>query len=211
MLIEQKVVRPEKVSVIYNGGDHLRGIDSDTSRLDQLGLLGRPYILAAANAQHHKNIKILFDVFAGESLREVTLLLVGPDDLDTLINAGLKPPPNAIMAGYVSDQQLKALYENAACMAFPSLTEGFGLPPVEAMSLGCPAVVSPAGALREICQDGAIYAAPDQPQEWEDAILQILRNPDFRRRQISAGLARSEAFSWAKAANQWKALIESSL
>lgn len=211
MLVQQGIAPTEKISVIYNGGDHLLKVAADPSRVRELGLEGRPYVLAAANTQHHKNIRLLFELFEKGDLGDVALVLVGPDGPETLAAAGLRLPASAILAGYVDDPQLRALYEHATCLAFPSLTEGFGLPPVEAMSLGCLTIASPAGALREVCQDGAIYASPTDPGEWRRAILQSLSDPELRRRQIAAGRARSKTFTWSTSATQWKQLIEAQL
>lgn len=109
------------------------------------------------------------------------------------------------VTGYVSDEARRALYTEARAVVVPSLDEGFGLPALEAMACGVPVVVSPVGALPEVVGDAGLYAAPDAPAAWADALdacLDDARADDLARR----GLARAEAFSWARAAAAtWRA------
>ena len=109
------------------------------------------------------------------------------------------------MAGYVSDDARRALYTQARAVVVPSLDEGFGLPALEAMACGVPVVVSPVGALPEVVGDAGLYAAPDAPAAWAEALeacLDDARADDLARR----GVARAEAFSWARAAaSTWRA------
>ena len=88
---------------------------------------------------------------------------------------------------------------SALCFAMPSLTEGFGLPPLEAMALGCPAVVAPCGALPEVCGDAALYAAPDQPGQWQAAITSLAADPALRARLAGRGREHAQAMTWERA------------
>jgi glycosyltransferase involved in cell wall biosynthesis len=85
-------------------------------------------------------------------------------------------------------------------LTFPSTTEGFGLPPLEAMLLGCPAIVAPCGALPEVCGDVALYGAPDRPQEWILAIDKLSQDAAFRAHLSEAGIAHAERFTWRHSA-----------
>jgi glycosyltransferase involved in cell wall biosynthesis len=104
------------------------------------------------------------------------------------------------MTGYVSDAELRALYENAACFVYPSFYEGFGLPPLEAMTCGCPVVVSRAASLPEVCGDAAVYCDPCDPADIARAMERVLGNPaaqeDLRRRSLE----RARTFSWKQTA-----------
>ena len=103
------------------------------------------------------------------------------------------------VAGYVTDDQRRAHYMHARAVVVPSLDEGFGLPALEAMACGVPVVVSPVGALPEVVGDAGLYAAPDAPGAWADALEACL--DDTRAADLTArGLARAEAFSWARTA-----------
>ena len=103
-------------------------------------------------------------------------------------------PPNVKHLGRVHDNDLAFLYQNALCLAFPSRAEGFGLPVLEAMALGCPVVSSNAASLPEVCGDAALYAPPSNPSAWLDAIGQIAGEPTLRRRLADAGHKRAVAF-----------------
>ena len=129
------------------------------------------------------------------------LVVVGASRL-SLLSAGLSPPANALFVGQVGDAELRALYQSAVALLFPSRTEGFGLPPVEAMLCGCPVVAAPSGAIPEICQDAILYADIFTPRSWSDQLSALQRQPDLRRAKIVAGRRRAEAFTWKRAGAQ---------
>jgi glycosyltransferase involved in cell wall biosynthesis len=104
------------------------------------------------------------------------------------------------LLGRVSDAQLRSLLEQALCYLCPSTTEGFGLPALEAMTLGCPAVVAPCGALPEVCGDAALYADPHDPAAWAEAVTRLLLDPQARANLAGAGRLHASRFSWANAA-----------
>ena len=136
-----------KIAVVHNGVDHLTSIAPDDSIIAKLGLQPGRFVTALANTQKHKNIRVLMEAFARPALRDTPLVLIGKSGAADFVAAGSPPPPNAVFAGPVSDAEMRALFAHAGCLAFPSTTEGFGLPPLEAMSLGCPVVAAPCGAL----------------------------------------------------------------
>src|SRR6185503_13301669 len=116
-------------------------------------------------------------------------------------------PPNVIITGRISDGALRAFYEAALCVAFPSTTESFGLPPVEAMRVGCPAIVAPCGALPEVCGDAAIYADPASAQAWTDAILALSHDAEGWQAASEAGKVQAARFTWRTAAEQLLAVL----
>lgn len=207
-LIEYKVAPAERINVIHNGADHLMGVTSDPAVIDQLDLRDRPYVLAAANTQHHKNIALLFEVMQRPEMRGQTLVLAGPHDAEAFTLAGHPPPPGVIFAGHVTDGALRALYEHAVCLAFPSTTEGFGLPPLEAMGLGCPAVVAPRGALPEVCGDAALYREPEDAAGWAEAILALVNSSALRLETRALGLNQAAKFRWTDMAHRMLTIIE---
>jgi len=207
-LVRFGVAPREKISVVPNGADHLCEVAAEPGIITRLALRPGRYVLAAANAQRHKNVSVLFKAFASPALADLTLVLAGADGAQAFAASGAVPPPGAVFAGRVSDGELKALYENAACLAFPSTTEGFGLPPVEAMALGCPAVVAPCGALPEVCGDAALYAAADDPAAWAPAIRRLADEPDLAEAMRGAGRARAALYRWEASARKLLAVID---
>ena len=196
------IARRENIRVIHNGVSHSQSLKPDGAILAQLGLQPQGYVLALANPQVHKNIAVLLRAF-GEQWDGPPLVLFGAAGLPEFEHAGLLTgggaPKNVIVAGRVSDSELAALMASALCFAMPSLTEGFGLPPLEAMALGCPAVVAPCGALPEVCGDAALYAAPDQPGQWQAAITSLAADPALRARLAGRGREHAQAMTWERA------------
>jgi glycosyltransferase involved in cell wall biosynthesis len=207
-LIDFGVAAPARITVIHNGVDHLGGLVSDASVLTRLGLRSGRYVLAAANAQKHKNVALLFKAFDDPMLADLTLVLAGADGAGAFAAAGATPNARVVFAGRVSDEALRALYENAACFAFPSTTEGFGLPPLEAMGLGCPVIVSPRGALPEVCGDAVLYAEPDDPAAWALAIRRVSDDDRTRSGLEDSGRARASLYSWEASARQLLEVID---
>jgi glycosyltransferase involved in cell wall biosynthesis len=198
----------ERIRVVPPGADHVLRSGSDASILERLGLVRGRYVLAQASLQAHKNMAVLFDAFSRPGLAAVPLVLFGGPDRSAFEAAGRPPPATAVFAGRVSDDELRSLIEGAACLVCPSRTEGFGLPPVEAMVLGTPAVVAPCGAMPEACGDAALYASPDDPAEWEARIATVLSLTVEERMSMSdAGRRRAGAYTWDAAARDLLAVI----
>ena len=107
---------------------------------------------------------------------------------------------NLIWLGAISDGELAALLADCLCLAFPSLAEGFGLPPLEAMALGCPVVVSDQASLPEICGDAALYASPTRPDQWLARFKALAGDPGLQQALVARGQARAQVFSWRAAA-----------
>jgi glycosyltransferase involved in cell wall biosynthesis len=191
------VSRRERTDVLHNGADHILEVAADPGILSRTGLEPGRFVLIFGSPKAYKNVEVVF-----AALRQPTwpagvrLAVVGPDR-SRLEAAGLAVPDEAVFVGGIDDQGLRGLYENALAMAFPSRTEGFGLPPIEGMLCGCPAIVSPAGAIPEVCTDAALYAAVDAPAEWADRVARLAGDVALRERQVAAGRERARHFTWA--------------
>jgi len=192
----------EKISVTYLGGDHLCGFAADPAALERFRICGK-YILAASVQNPNKNFGRLVQAVSYHNESSMPLLIAGGSDSN--VYRSMKWPEAVRSLGYVTDMELKALYENAACFVFPSLYEGFGLPPLEALSLGCPVVVSRAASLPEIFTGAAFFCDPYDPDDIARAIDRAVKSRDSTRDELKL-FARK--FSWAKCARQTLEVIE---
>ena len=200
-LVRYGIAPAEKIAVLHNGVDHFLAVTPDRSILSRTAL-ERPFCLALANTQPHKNIRLLLRAFDNPRLSGLTLALVGAADADDFARSGHRVPPNVVFLGRVSDPQLRSLYEASVALLFPSLTEGFGLPPLEAMAVGCPAVVAPEGALPETCGQAAQYADGGDPRAWIDEILRLASDEAHRQQAIERGFVQASRFTWRAAAER---------
>ncbi|UAK23268.1 glycosyltransferase family 4 protein [Sphingomonas nostoxanthinifaciens] len=190
-----RIVRPGRTGVIYNGGDHVVQVPAAPDALARFGLKPGGYALLFGSTKTYKNLEVIRAAMEDGMLGGVPLVIVGHD-----INFG--GFDGAICTGAIDDGILRGLYEGATCLLFPSRTEGFGLPPVEAMLLGCPVVAAPAGALPEICRDAVLYADVDDPTAWGKAVRALASDPELRAAKIAAGRERAAHFTWGQAADR---------
>jgi glycosyltransferase involved in cell wall biosynthesis len=158
-------------------------------------------VLAVGNLQPRKNIPRLieaWEIMRSQHRAEVQLVIVGRKAwlFDETIAArdSSRSRDKIIFTGYVDDFELPALYSGASLFVYPSLFEGFGLPPLESMACGTPAVVSTTSSLPEICGDAAEYADPYSAKSIADAMLRLLVNDELRNRRITEGLRQVEKF-----------------
>lgn len=210
-LVRYGVAPAGKITVIHNGVDHVLCAVSNPSSLSRFGLRERSYVLGLSNTQSHKNIKLMLEAFAAPDMAALTLVLFGSATREDFVREGLSIPRNVLFTGKIGDDVLRGLMEGAACLVFPSLTEGFGLPPMEAMLLGCPVVVAPSGALPEVCGEGALYAGTHSAAEWRRVILQLHRDPAFARTRSEIGRRHAATFTWARAARALLQTLEAPL
>lgn len=184
--------------VVPNSAEHIIDQISDTSVLSRLELTSGKYLLAVGSLNPTKNFSLLINAYRGSSLVDkFPLVIVGAINRDvfSIISEDVNHP-NVRWAGSIPDSQLRALYENATVFVFPSLYEGFGIPPLEAMLCGCPVVVSNASSIPEICGDAAYYFSSKNPDEMLASIKYVLDNDFHRKSLIEKGRQRASQFSW---------------
>lgn len=195
----------DKIDVVYNGTDHILQSEADKTILARHGLRPGGYVLTLGSTKRYKNIACVFDALRAPVPQGLPLVVAGGPGEDQYRAAGWQPPAGTLFTGFVSDAQLRALYEGAAVFVFPSLTEGFGLPPVEAMHCACPVVAARAGAIPEVCGDAAVLVEMDRPEAYREAIVRILDSPEVAQDLCARGRARAAQLTWDAAG---KRLVE---
>jgi glycosyltransferase involved in cell wall biosynthesis len=198
--------RPKGIEVVYESGEQILRSAADNAVIERLGLAGRRFVLAVGNRSPNKNFSGVLQALA--LLDDKDLLLVAAGGANSRVFAGAElSDPRLVQAGFVSDGELRALYEHAQCFAFPSLYEGFGLPPLEAMCCGCPVIVSNASSLPEVCADAALYCDPTDPTTLAAQLRRVLDSPALRAELREAGLRRAAQFSWSQAAGTFDGIM----
>ncbi|MEI7620578.1 MAG: glycosyltransferase family 1 protein [Candidatus Falkowbacteria bacterium] len=214
-IIEQFHINENKIIVTYEGVANLaKGHDTlFVQKLDEEGTLERykikdNFLLYIGNAYPHKNLEGLVRVFS-KILREypkMRLVLVGKSDyfyervksyaksLD-LYQDNQEVSP-IIFPGYVSDSELEVLFKRALFYIFPSLYEGFGLPPLEAMAKGCPVLSSNKSSMPEILGKAACYFNPEDDEEMKRAILKMIEDKNLRDELSQKGLGQAKKYNW---------------
>jgi glycosyltransferase involved in cell wall biosynthesis len=195
-------ISPHKISVVIEGGEHINHTPSDAGAIKRFGLANRPYILAVSSMAAHKNFRLVLDAVCSLENPPFDIAIAGGANSRVFGDAGMIHSDRVKWLGYVSDAELRALYESAMCFVFPSLYEGFGIPPLEAMNCGCPVLASDAASIPEVCGDAALYFDPKNPTELATLLMKIAENPALRNELILKGYTQAALFSWEKAARQ---------
>jgi glycosyltransferase involved in cell wall biosynthesis len=174
------------------------------------------FILFVGSIEPRKNLERLLLAYQGleESARsEVKLVLAGFKgwENERIVSLIRKMRSDVFYLGYLPEGDLGKIYNLARLLVYPSLYEGFGLPPLEAMACGCPVVVSNAASLPEVCGEAAVYAEPEDPDSIREEIVQILRDDRLRNALVEKGIVRASSFSWEKSAREHLRVFEESL
>ncbi len=200
---------PEKICVTYqpltiDSTNLEKDLDKISTSLNRYKLVNEKYILFVGAIEPKKNVGRLIDAYA--ALRpDLRLVIVGKKGwlweneigkLEALF--GKNFPRKVLLLDYVSAQDLKYLYQGAYCFVFPSLYEGFGLPPLEAMSLGCPVITSNTSSLPEVCGDAALYVDPYDVKDIADKLEQIISDRQLRDKLAQLGRERAKLFTMDK-------------
>lgn len=201
-LVAHRVASEDKIDVIHNGTDHILAVEEDTSILERYGLKRGGFVLAMGSTKRYKNLRCVFEAMAPPAPRRMRLVVAGGPDEVNYRRAGWKPPAGTVFTGFVSDAELRALYAAAAVFVFPSLTEGFGLPPVEAMHCEAPVVAARAGAMPEVCGDAALLVDPENPGAYRAAVEAVLNDSALAARLRDDGLERAALLSWSAAGDR---------
>jgi glycosyltransferase involved in cell wall biosynthesis len=211
-------VRPEKVKVIHNAIDErfLTAPDeATTDRVRQRYQLDHPFVLYVGNIKPHKNIERLIDAFGRarpDGPDGLKLVIVGDEvskypTLRRMVHRQ-KLDKHVRFLGFQPQETLASFYRLAGVFVFPSLYEGFGLPPLEAMACGTPVVTSNISSLPEVAGDAALLVDPYSVDEIAEGIRRALGDDALRQQLIVKGQARAREFSWAESVSQIHAVYQ---
>ncbi len=210
-LIKYLKIPDGRISVIYNGVDH--GI----FKPDNTKLLDKPYILYVGSERPRKNLSRLFEAFSRlkAEFPELKLVKAGvagrsekyrADTMNSLASLGIIQ--DVIFVEHVSEPDLVHYYSSASLLAYPSLYEGFGLPPLEAMACGCPVVTSNTSSLPEVVGEAGVMVDPYDTDSMAEAMRQVLTDNELRGNMVSKGLEQAKKFSWDRAAMETQEVYE---
>lgn len=198
-LIQIYDIPKDKITVTYLGTNI-----GSVNKIKMTKLAQVPYLLYVGKRQGYKNFKNLVHAYSrSRDLKEnFSLICVGggefaPFEISELRDLQIFDKVTRIDA---DDALLAMYYQNAACLVYPSLYEGFGLPPVEAMSLGCLVIASSGGSIPEICKDAAVYFDPSDPNSICGTILKSLSDEELKNSMRLKGFEVAETFTWEKTA-----------
>jgi glycosyltransferase involved in cell wall biosynthesis len=206
-------VNPDIVEVIYLGVEaNSHKILAEPKKVNR-----SPYIVFLGNVKPNKNLVRLLRAF--DSLTKIIphrLLIIGKKDGficndPEVFSYAERLGERVEFTGFVSDEELKEILYNSEGLIFPSIYEGFGLPPLEAMACNCPVAASSAASIPEICGDSAVYFDPYSIDDMADKIHQLVTKPELSKSLVEKGSKRVEMFSWVDCANKTCQSIENLL
>jgi glycosyltransferase involved in cell wall biosynthesis len=199
-------VPAERIIVVYNAIDDRFAAPPDMDAVERVReryQLNGPFALYVGNIKPHKNLERLIDAFdlvRRNGYERLELLIIG-DQISKYPRLRRAVEKHKLhkhvrFLGFVADDTLAALYRLATVFVFPSLYEGFGLPPLEAMASGTPVVTSNRSSLPEVVGDAAVLVDPYSAASIAEGIQRVLSDADLRRTLSERGLARAREFSW---------------
>jgi glycosyltransferase involved in cell wall biosynthesis len=218
-LVQRLGVAPGKITVVWNGVDAQFNPQPEQAiegMRAALGIRSPRYLLASGSRDPRKNLVRLLE--AWERIlpvmpEDLELVLIGREE-SSLVFATAKAseiPERVRFAGYVKQEQLPALYSGALALVYPSLYEGFGLPPLEAMACGTPVVTSSTTSLPEVVGDAAVLVDPANTDAIAEGMMRIVDCANLRGELREAGLARAREITWDWSAKQTMRVLQGQL
>lgn len=204
-LVRHGVAGPDKISVVPAGV---------SSRFRHVSAGGgtRGYVLTVGSRDPRKNIRRLLEAWEliPAEVRQGRELLIAGGAYGCFSPEGLKVPSGGDVRflGFVGEGDLPALYSGADVFVYPSLYEGFGLPPLEAMACGCPVVASRAGPLPGVCGPAAVYVDPLKPESIAGGIARVMQDGRLRDVLVAAGHRQAARFTWDRSAEKLLGVLD---
>jgi glycosyltransferase involved in cell wall biosynthesis len=211
-------VPPEKIHVIHNAYDERFAVEpreEDVVRVRERYQLHDEFVLYAGNVKPHKNLERLIEAFhlvRNRGLDHLKLVLIG-DEISRYTALRRAVHRHQLhkyvrFLGYMPEETLAVMYRLAGVFVFPSLYEGFGLPPLEAMASGTPVVTSNVSSLPEVAGDAAVLVDPYDATAIASGIYDVLTNEELRRDLRRRGVARAGQFSWESSARRVREIYQ---
>jgi glycosyltransferase involved in cell wall biosynthesis len=202
----------DKISVTYCASDHI-------VKLDSIPLEGanKPFIFHVGNPFPHKNLTRLVEAFALVKKEIPDLQLIFSCKKEYFYEQLMKeikdsPVLDSILfPGFVSDESMRWMFENAESYVLPTLSEGFGIPGLEAMENGCPLVSSHATCLPEVYGDAAVYFDPEDIEDMADKIVRVVSDKKLQKELVAKGRQQVKKYSWSKMAKETLAVYNEAL
>jgi glycosyltransferase involved in cell wall biosynthesis len=202
-IIDNYNIVPDKIHVIYNAvSSRLKAINSEKIK-------DKPYLLAVSSLNPQKNFGRLIEAYQRLENPKFNLHIVGGWN-KSFANHIFKDRSKSIgiiFLGRLSDVELVQQYKNAEAFLFPSIYEGFGIPPIEAQSFGCPVIASDIEPLREVLRNSALFFDPYNIEEMIKQINALMENPNLKNRLTKLGMENASRFSWNSSAEKLQKLI----
>jgi glycosyltransferase involved in cell wall biosynthesis len=195
-----------RVAVVPPGADHLDRVVSNPATVRRLHLVKDAYCIIVGSLDPRKNLQCALDAIDQLGhLGDVKFVVVGgknPRIFNSESIGRTARSKQVVWTGFVSDGELKALYENAGCLVFPSLYEGFGLPPLEAMYCGCPVIASSRTSIPEACGDAAMYCDATSARDIAEKVSLMMSDDGLRQRYRTKGLVHAREYRWERSAQR---------
>jgi glycosyltransferase involved in cell wall biosynthesis len=194
-------INPDKITVIYHGVSL-----QPTINPKKHASLPAGYLLFVGTKKHYKNFFWMVEALGGYLAKNnLVLVCAGGADFDTYENnfiAGLNLKPYIKYVPINTDEDMAAIYKNAACFIFPSLIEGFGMPILESFVCECPAVLANSSCFPEIAADAALYFEPGNKTDLVEKIDAIRQDETLKNKLVKKGINRARLFNWETAVDQ---------
>ncbi len=204
-------INKNKIIAISAGCEHILNDAPNLSILKDERLADKSFLLTVGSSSPHKNVANLVKAMEKVSDQTIRLVIAGGSFSKVFKSMKALQSSRIIHLGYVTDAELRALYSQAIGFVFPSIYEGFGFPPLEAMTCGCPVICSNKSSLPEVCGDAALYFDPLNVQEITNQINQLINDSLLQNSLKQKGLERVKQYTWKKSANQFWEILQKQL
>lgn len=199
-LAEKLNLPPKRIAVIPNAADHMNSLTEDRQILADLNLSGRRFFLFVGSLAPNKDIATALAGYSRLNRNDIPFVIVGASGKSFAASGLPESVPGVLLPGRLNDEALVTLYRSAHALIFPSIYEGFGIPPLEAMQSGCNVIASDIASSREVCGDAAQYFPPGDIAALSTRMQEALDMPDWRTVNASMLRNRAALFSWERSA-----------